>query len=411
LLGFALNRREVCSFREIPMQRTFRWSWLGAIALAAGPTMAAGQDSSTQSHTVREGDTLWDLARHYRGDPFLWPDIYRMNTSVVEDPHWIYPGEVLRLSTTEAVASVPAEDTPALSSDSAAVPVSDAVAEPPTTNTEAEAPTPASLASITKPAPESDESAPLFGPRAGQTLQQTLRAYTEQPYRALRRSEFYSSGFLTENETLPLGKVLGPITPPQIRAMARNTNAMPYAIIAISPPKGASYQVGDSVLLVQLGREFDHFGEVVLPSGIAQVTDTANGKYLASVLSVYGPIRGGQSVLPLEKFSEPGTAKATPVSNGVRATLLGGAGRQDLKAPQMVVFLDKGRKDGVAPGDLFEIRRQPERLNDGTIRIDDVMATLQVVHVRERSATARLLNVISPDIVPGSEARQVAKLP
>jgi hypothetical protein len=40
-----------------------------------------------------------------------------------------------------------------------------------------------------------------------------------------------------------------------------------------------------------------------------------------------------------------------------------------------------------------------------------VMATLQVVHVRERSATARLLNVISPDIPPGSEARQVAKLP
>jgi hypothetical protein len=75
-----------------------------------------------------------------------------------------------------------------------------------------------------------------------------------------------------------------------------------------------------------------------------------------------------------------------------------------------VVFLDKGRKDGVAPGDLFEIRRRPERLSDGTIRVDEVMATLQVVHVRERSATARLLNVISPDIEPGTEARQVAKL-
>jgi hypothetical protein len=39
------------------------------------------------------------------------------------------------------------------------------------------------------------------------------------------------------------------------------------------------------------------------------------------------------------------------------------------------------------------------------------MATLQVVHVRERSATARLLNVISPDMPSGLEARQVAKLP
>jgi hypothetical protein len=242
-------------------------------------------------------------------------------------------------------------------------------------------------------------------------MQETLRAYTQQPYRALRRSEFYSSGFLTEKQKLPFGKVLGPIMPPQIRALARNTNAMPYAVIAVSAPKGASYQVGDSLLVVQIGREIDKFGDVVVPSGIAQVIDTAAGHYLASVLAVYGPIRGGQSVLPLERFGEPSGAKAAPVSNGVRATLLGGSGRQDLKAPQMVVFLDKGRKDGVAPGDLFEIRRQPERLNDGSIRIDDVMATLQVVHVRERSATARLLNVISPDIAPGNEARQVAKLP
>ena len=395
------------------MQRTFRWSWLGAIALAAGPTLAAAQDTPTQSHTVREGDTLWDLARQYRGDPFLWPDIYRMNTSVVEDPHWIYPGEVLRLSATEAVASVPAEDTPMPAADSAAppAPVSDELAESPATGTEAEEPTPASLASLTKPSPDDEQSEPLFGPHPGQTMQQTLKAYTNQPYRAVRRSEFYSSGFLTEKQKLPFGKVLGPVTPPQIRALARNTNAMPYATIAVAAPKGATYDVGDTLLVVQIGREIHDYGDVVLPSGMIQVTDTAGGKYLASVIAVYGPIRGGQSVLPLDPFGEPGTARAMPVSDGVRATLLGGSGRQDLKVPQMVVFLDKGRKDGVAPGDLFEIRRHPERLGDGTIRVAELMATLQVVHVRERSATARLLNVVSPDIAPGSEARQVAKLP
>ncbi len=417
------------------MQRKLRWSWLGAVALAAGPTLAAAQDPSaqdtvpqgtvahdsvapvavardatTQSHTVREGDTLWDLARHYKGDPFLWPDIYRLNTGVVEDPHWIYPGEVLQLSGTAAVAAVPAEDTPPPpAADSASV--VDQAAESPEVGTEADPTPPASLASLTDAPPASDQPAPLFGPTPGESMKEMMRAYTEQPYRPPRPSEFHSSGFLSEGQKLPYGKVHGSVTPPQIRATPINSNALPYTLVSVSAPKGATYQVGDSLLSVVVAREVRGYGNVIQPSGILQVVDTADGNYVARVVAVYGTIRGGQSVLPLEQFAARGNARAVPVSDGVRATLLGGTGRQELKAPQMVVFLDKGRQAGVAPGDLFEIRRRPERLDDGTVRVDEVMATLQVVHVRDHSATARVLNVISPDIPTGTEARQVAKLP
>lgn len=389
------------------MPRLFRWNWLGVLALAAAPEVALGQDSSNQSHTVRKGDTLWDLARQYRGDPFLWPDIYRLNTSVVEDPHWIYPGEVLRLDPTEAVASVPSTDTPAVADSALDAP--SAVAEPAAPDPEAP---PASLATVTRESQDAhDDMEYLFGPPRAKAMEETLRAYTEQPYRPLRESEFHSSGFLTERERLPFGKVLGPVTPPQIKAMAQNVSALPYTVMAVQAPRGATYEVGDTLLTVRLGQEVERYGDAVIPTGLARVVDTANARYLVEIVAIYGPIRAGQKVLPAESFTQAGGSKAVPVEQGVTATLLGGPGRQELKAPQMVVFLDKGRQDGVAPGDLFEARRSPRRLPDGSIRVDEVMATMQVVHVRERSATARLLTIVSPDIVPGTEVRQVAKLP
>jgi LysM repeat protein len=416
------------------MPRTHRWTWLGALALAVCPTLALGQEATQaqatpQSHTVRKGDTLWDLARTYKGDPFLWPDIYRLNTSVVEDPHWIYPGEVLSLDGSAPVASVPAQDTPSAADSSTAVastqpdsgaagaggaaPDEAAPAEPAPQQTAAEDVAPehqASLAELLK-RDYGDEPPRLFGPKRGDGIRETFSGYIHQNYRPLRESEFYSSGFLTENDRLPFGQVIGPVTPPQIQAHARESNALPYSTIALAAPKGAVYQVGDTLMLVQLGAELKPYGDVVIPTGLARVSDTADGNYVAMVVAVYGEIRRGQKVLPAEAFVPGGTAKAAPVADGIEARLLGGPSRQDLKVPQMIVFLDKGRQDGVAPGDLFEVRRQPERLPDGSLRVDEVMATLQVVHARQHTATARYLNIISPDIPPGTKARQAAKLP
>jgi hypothetical protein len=47
-------------------------------------------------HTVQKGDTLWDISNKYFGSPLIWPDLWQKN-SQLPNPHWIYPGQILRL--------------------------------------------------------------------------------------------------------------------------------------------------------------------------------------------------------------------------------------------------------------------------------------------------------------------------
>ena len=46
------------------------------------------------AYIIQKGDTLWDLAEAWLGDPFLWPQIWDENRYIL-DSHWIYPGDPL----------------------------------------------------------------------------------------------------------------------------------------------------------------------------------------------------------------------------------------------------------------------------------------------------------------------------
>jgi len=72
---------------------------------AAGGETAHGSENSgyviegqivPELHTVRSGDTLWDISSRYYRNPYGWPRLWAQNAQI-QNPHWIYPGDQVRL--------------------------------------------------------------------------------------------------------------------------------------------------------------------------------------------------------------------------------------------------------------------------------------------------------------------------
>jgi hypothetical protein len=101
---------------------------IAGLTLAAGlaPVGVFGQDTqrtlatgsniplspeAPDEYVVKPGDTLWDISKVFLRDPWYWPEIWYVNPQV-ENPHLIYPGDVLKLVYVDGQPRVTLADSP-----------------------------------------------------------------------------------------------------------------------------------------------------------------------------------------------------------------------------------------------------------------------------------------------------------
>lgn len=384
------------------LRRATRWSALLLVVAFAPPLRAqdAVQDAPATpaqpgTHVVREGDTLWEIARLYLNDPFLWPEIYRINTDVVEDPHWIFPGETLRLpGAGTAVAAVPAAAPAAPDSPDALPAVPDEV-----------------LPAAVSTGPTLFSRSPL---RRGTGQAGRRELIGAAPYPVVRAGEFYAAPF-AERSGGPrgAGRIVQTSDILGVKPTAELSPLMLYDKIYVRPPREAEGRVGERYLVYTMGPEVTGVGQIVIPTGIVEVERVGNDEATtARIVQQFDEIEIGQGLIPLERFDLPTDARPAPLEEGgTEAKVVWIQDRPVLASVQRYLVLDPRGENEVRIGDRFTLVRPRTRSLGGDRLPEQVIAEAQVVKVTQRGATAIVVGHTQPAIKVGTPARVTAKMP
>jgi hypothetical protein len=346
------------------------------------PAIIGAQEpvAPAKSHTVKPGDTLWDIARQYLSDPFLWPEVYRLNTAIVEDPHWIFPGEVLALPDP---ASLGAPIIPVASEE--VVPGS---MEGPTVFTSA---TPGRVSAATS----------------------SGRVALRQAPPPIREWEYYAAPWVDrEGGPRGAGKIIQGVDIQGIGGEVERDRLGFQDRVYVTPPAAAMPQRGDRYLTYSLGPVLPNLGQVVIPTGIVEVERAGDGEATTvRIVRQFDEILLDQFLMPMDTLHMPVGGELTPIELGVTARIQWMRNDPILASIQQYVVLNATARDGIRLGDRFTFVRARVKISGDVTLPEEEIAVGQVIRVTDRAVTAIVLSQTHPAIREGTLARLTGRMP
>jgi hypothetical protein len=244
-------------------------------------------------YTIQKGDTLWDLSQKFSDSPWQWPDLWRENKQL-SNPHWIYPGERIRLYLKEGTGSI-AEN------------------------------------KIIKQKIHQIES----------TKKQVYYYY----------SKIDQAGFIKSDAVKPSGTIL------KVKDKKVMINEGDIIYIreegGIPLPEGKKYYIYRTMKPVRAQNLTPYPGVQHYFTGVVEIVSKEAGFAVGKVIKSYRAINLYDLVMPYEPI-KPQIALTESIK-GLKGTIILSEEHKAMIGENDIAFIDKGTKDGIQPGQRYSI--------------------------------------------------------
>lgn len=289
-----------------------------------------------KDYTVEKGDTLWDISQKELNDYFLWPKIWKENPEI-KNPDRIYPKQKIRIPLYLLQKEIPE----------------------------------------TKPKPELKTKPEIIKEKPVEKIIEPVK----KEY-LVNKKILTASGYIADS--VPnVGKIID--SPVDRTILAKDD----YAYIETDNPVkiGEKFYIIRSVEKVihpESGREVGYLIEIL---GIAEVINQENNDTKIIITDSYADIPTGSLLDNFYEIEAP-LAIENPRKPDINGYIVATRQLHDINGTWDIVYIDKGKKDGLEVGDLFASTLQSKhKIINGLIQIINIRESTSTVIVRKSNNT------------------------